>query len=128
MPRSIQQLKHRTIFFDAISAAQMESAVQLLDQLPGVLASADMQRQCIAVDYWVDEYTLSQLEKKLAASGFPLFGGIRLRVLRAEIQRDEENERDELGARVLPCWSGGIFAQSYCSVQDNCVDDLTRFA
>ncbi len=128
MPRSIQQLKHRTIFFDAISAEQMMGAVRVLGHLPGVSASADVRRQCIAVDYWVDEYTLSELERKLVESGFPLFCGIRLRVLRAEIQRDEESERDELGARVLPCWSGGVFAQVYCPFQDDCCDDFPRFA
>ncbi|MDR3412510.1 MAG: hypothetical protein P4L87_16490 [Formivibrio sp.] len=124
MPRSIQQLKHRRIFFNAISAERMAIAVQILEHLPGVSAAADVRQQCISVDYWVDEYTLTELEQRLSERGFPLFGGNRFRILRAEIQRDEERERDNMGARVSHCGSGGVFAQMYRPCYDECVDDF----
>lgn len=126
MPRSIQQLKHRSIFFDAISAEQLAGAVRVLEMLPGVSASADMRCQCIAVDYWVDEHTLSELEHLLFERGFPLSTGVRLRILRAEIQREEDEERDDMGARTALCQSGGVFAQVCFSCYSDCGSALPR--
>jgi len=128
MPRSIQQLKHRVIFFDTITVEQIAAAVRVLEQLPGVSASADVKRQCIVVDYWVDEYTLAELEQRLAERGFLLFGGVRLRILRTEIQCDEEKERDEMGARALPCRSGGVFARVYRPSHDDFGENLPSYA
>lgn len=111
MPRSLQQLKHRSIFFGAISAEQLAAAVRVLELLPGVSVSANLRCQYIAVDYWVDEHTLSELEHLLCERSFPLSAGTRLRSLHAEIQHEEEMERDAIGARTALCHAGGVFAQ-----------------
>lgn len=113
MPRSIQQFKHRTILFDAIQADQLAHAVRVLERLPGVSAFADTEKFGIAVEYWVDEYLLSDLEMELAQRGFTMAGGIRNHILRTEIQHEEEQERDATDSRPSLCRSGGVFAHTY---------------
>lgn len=113
MPRSIQQLKHRVIQFRAISALQLANAAHVLQMLPGVAAMADTGSYRIVVDYWVDEYMLSQLEFELISRGHLLDNGIRNRIMRAEIQRDEEAERDSIDLHQTSCHSCGVFAKTY---------------
>lgn len=113
MPRSIQQLKHRVIQFETISAQDLTSAIRALEMLPGITALADAVHCRIVVDYWVDEYMLSQIEFELVSRGYPLENGIRNRIMRAEIQRDEEAERDSIDMPLPRCYSGGVFAKTY---------------
>lgn len=102
MPRSLQQLKHRAICFESDCREVLAMAVKVLEELPGVSACVDAVHQCIAVDYWVDEYTLSDLESALSSCGFNLAGSVRARALRSAIQIEEKRERDDFpGSRVL---------------------------
>lgn len=119
MPRSIRQLKHRVIQFDSTTPEQLASAVLILERLPGVTAFANVANQSIGIDYWVDEYTLSELELELANRGYLLEGGIRNRILRAEIQRDEDAERDKMDIHTPACRSCGVFAQTYHQSRDD---------
>lgn len=123
MPRSLQQLKHRTIFFDDISSEQIVRAIQLLKSLPGVAASMDRACKSIVVDYWVDEYTFSGLEQALSSRGFPLSCVDCVCAMRAEIQNDEDDERDHLGVDCRACCHAGVFAQVCCPCRDD--DRLT---
>lgn len=102
MPRSLQQLKHRAICFEGDCREALTLAVKILDGFPGVSACVDAAHQCVAVDYWVDEYTLSDLEMALSSNGFNLAGSLRARALRSAIQIEEKNDRDDLpGSRTL---------------------------
>lgn len=118
MPRSLQQLKHRSIFFDDISAEQMVRAVKVLESLPGVVACMDAACKRVLVDYWVDEYTFSGLERTLSDQGVPLSCRDCIHAMRAEIQRDEDKERDCMGLESRTCCRAGVFAQMYCSCLD----------
>lgn len=121
MPRSIQQLKHRTIFLDGSSIEQMNQAVHVLKSLPGVAASMAPDRCNVVVDYWVDEYTYSGLEQTLQSQGVPLSCAECACAMRAEIQRDEIIERDDMGVEARTCRFAGVFAQVYCPYCDETI-------
>ena len=91
----------------------MIEAVHVLEKLPGIIAMADPANSRIVVDYWIDEYMLSQIEFQLFSKGYPLQNDIRSRIQRAEIQRDEEAERDLIDLHLTVCYASGVFAKTY---------------
>lgn len=111
MPRSISQLKHRTIHLPGLPAERIVEAIQLLETLPGVSAWQVPASGCLTVQYWVDEYLLSDLELALAGHGFPLDTCTAAEHWRHGILQEEEREREGCGVpRQHACRASGVFA------------------
>lgn len=120
MPRSIQQLKHREIHLVNHTRKQIIDAARRLEKIPGVSAQPEPAQCCIAVHYWVDEYTLADLELALACSGFQLDSSNSTQVLRCQILHDEETEREALAIPLHPsCKSCGVFAHRLAFRKDD---------
>ena len=118
MPRSIQQLKHREIHFADLSPEAILNAALRLEKMPGV--SAEPAPDSVTVHYWVDEYTLADLEHALACSGFQLDESAAASDLRHRILHDEETEREKLAITHRPsCKSCGVFAHRVALRKDD---------
>ncbi len=118
MPRSIQQLKHREIHLAALSPETIQNAALRLEKMPGV--SAEPASDGVTVHYWVDEYTLADLELALACSGFQLDESSTAIDQRHQILHDEETERENLAITHRPsCKSCGVFAHRFTLRKDD---------
>lgn len=119
MPRSIQHFKHRHLHLEITHADQLNNAVRVLERLPGVTAFAAPIHDRIDVEYWVDEYELTELETHLENCGFILAAHPELRAIRERILLEEETERDTLLCQRSSCRSSGVFAKTYYPIHDH---------
>ncbi len=120
MPRSIEQLKHREIHLVNPSSVQITEAARRLERMAGVAANPEPEKSSLTVHYWVDEYTLADLELALACSGFQLDSSNEEKHLRCKILREEEAEREMMAIPPrLSCKSCGVFALRYSPRKDD---------
>ena len=96
MPTACDILKRREIVFHPLPPNQLEAALGLLTQLPGVRASR-LGPLSAEIEYCIAEHSLEDIENLLWAQGFHLEGSLLIRIKRNLAYYVERVQRENLG-------------------------------
>ncbi len=88
--------KRREIVFHPTPPDQAESALALLQGLPGLTVTR-AGPLALRLEYCVVDYTLEDLENALGAQGFHLEGSLFIRIRRALAYYSERVQRENMG-------------------------------
>ncbi|MDP2786918.1 MAG: hypothetical protein Q8O79_02430 [Pseudomonadota bacterium] len=88
--------KRREIVFHTLPPAQIQPALALLTQLPGLRAS-ELSPFSVQIEYNIADHCLEDIEALLLAQGFHLEGSLLIRIKRNLAYYCERVQRENLG-------------------------------
>ncbi len=88
--------KRREIVFHPLPPGQIEPALALLNQLPGLTAS-ELGPVSVQIEYCIGEHCLEDVETLLWRQGFHLEGSLLIRIKRNLAYYCERVQRENLG-------------------------------
>jgi len=129
-PRELSELiKEREICFHRLSRAAnpVESALEILTGIKGIIALERHGETCILIRYQLDQISLEALEEGLMCIGYRLDQGIVQRFKRAYFHFVEENQLANMGLTIHSKSTTHIFIEQYQHRAHGCRDERPHY-